>query len=137
MLKEKTKTFRNTCQGRAALFVSPFLQNLKCKFHEKIHIFLQIFDVMTHIFGDLGHISLLYLIVVKEFLWHLKPLDVIGLLSKLFCRFCIIIVVTMLYSQKDYLLTGNIWQKWLDFVIFSLDLRTSDISENSYIRYKY
>ena len=43
--------------------------------------------------GDLGHISLLYSIVVKQNLWHLKPLYVIGLLSKTFCIFRSMIVV--------------------------------------------
>jgi len=36
--QNKNKTLPDS-QGRAALFFSPFLQNLKCKFFEKIHIF--------------------------------------------------------------------------------------------------
>ena len=38
-------------------------------------------------FGDLGYISLLYPIICKEFLWHLKTLAVIEPFSKNFCRF--------------------------------------------------
>ena len=37
--------------------------------------------------------SLVHPIVVKEFLWHLKPLVVIGLLSKTFCRFRSLMVI--------------------------------------------